>query len=178
MKPLPKEVLKAMKKVFKRETKQLKNIFLYFLTYRCPKSHCCFGTIPFQACFGLKNPYAHLRSCYKRGKSVGEQDKLILGFDNVDIHASKTSGGSMKNHFKSETITEMDKAIEGYNWLIFYITPLRIVDSPNCRSFIHLDVVALSKTVIDVIIKVVEPVENIKEAAITGKRSFHVRWMI
>lgn len=135
MNPSRKEIVEVVMTFEKRHNFLVKNLLRGVFTYRRPKTNCSTGTISFQADTGSQNPYAHLRSYYGLGKPLKGQEKIILKLYNDAPEAKKTSGGSIKSHFKSESLTEMEKAINGYiSQLVWKNAPVRIVDSPNYRS--------------------------------------------
>lgn len=143
----------------KLETKLLKKLLRQFVTYRCPKTNCSADNIWIEARSCFRNPYADRRSCYGRGKPVEEQQTFIPGLFNDGVEALNTSGGSSENHFKAWPLTQTEKTTTDISDSLFFNAPLRIVDSPNYRSFTRFEVILSSKSLSDVLVKIVELVE-------------------
>ena len=76
MKTSKKEIVEALMTFVGNEKRVVKGKECDYLIYKCPKPTCLSERLSFQANTGYQNPYAHLRSCYGKGKSIVEQDNL------------------------------------------------------------------------------------------------------
>lgn len=161
MAPSPKEIVEAVMTFVKHDTRPVKNILREFLTYSCLKSNCSIATILFQVFTGFQNPYAHIRACYGPGKRVEKQDEILPALCNEALEACNKSSKSIKSHFKSKKISETEREIHGYiSIIVFDNAVLRLVESRYYSNLSRFDIAVSSKTVREVIVKMVELVEK------------------
>ena len=155
-----KEIVQELMSLVANEEKVVNGKAVKYVTYQCPKPTCLSKKISFQLGSGYQNPYAHLRSCYGRGLNTAEQDKLIHGMYEEARAAFRSTGGSISSHFKSDTLSELEKSINSWVRLIIIEScPFSIVTSKEFRRFNRYTADVGIETVQQTIIKMVELVE-------------------
>lgn len=166
-----KEIVETLMTFVSKETKTVNGKCRTHITYRCPKPTCTTKLITFQDKSGFQNPYAHLRSCYGKGKTPHEQDKLLQALFSEARSAAKNAGGTIKSHFQTDTLSEYEKAVIGYVRLIILCSePFSITEDAEYRRFSKYDSVTTPKKVTETIMKLVELVEQRIAKEISGKK--------
>lgn len=161
MKASQKEVVQALMTYVGKEEKDVKGKIRNFLIYECPKPTCAVRKIMFQAGSGFQNPYRHLKACYGRGLPAGEQEGVLQGMYAEAQKATESAGGTISAHFKSDTLSDYECAINSYvHWIILENCPFTIISSPVYRRFNQFQSEVSAATVQDTIIKLVELVEK------------------
>ena len=147
------------KNVFSRSTTKLNKKL--FLKYECPKPGCVTPIVSFLDKTGFNNPYQHLKSCYARGQSATQQQAVLRALYAEAQSTADRLGGSLKSHFRIDTLSEYEKTVNSYIRLIVLKSlPISYVDDNEIRSFSKFNMVVISKTIIQVIFQLVKLVES------------------
>ena len=155
----------------KTETKNVDGVSRVIVTYQCPKSNCATGAITIQRKTGFQNPYAHLRSCYGRGKKNQEQDEILQSMYREAVQAHTDAGGTIRSHFKSETLSPREKVINKFlRLIVLESAPFEIVESVEYRRAFEHPAVTTAETVKETMLKLVELVEQRVRNDICGKK--------
>lgn len=142
-----------------------------FLSYRCPKPSCPTTTITFKENSGFQNPYAHLRSCYGRGKPIAVQKALLDDMYEEAKNTALNAGGSISKHFNSGALSEYEKAMNRYIRLIAIKRfPICHVVDTEFRAVSRYECPIDAKTIRGVILSLVQLVEDRLKEALAGTK--------
>ena len=127
--------------------------------YNCCKASCQTEVI-FQRSAAYNNPYFQIRSCYAKGKSLSEQDRVLRELFEQSRNAAKKHRGTIRSHFDVNSLSDYDKAMYDYiRIIIMKNLALGMCEDTEMRDFSKYDVNLSRKTVTEVIIQLIELVE-------------------
>ena len=102
-----------------------------------------------------------MRSCYGKGKSIGEQENLLYGLFNQCKEEQRLRGGSILSHFTSTILSDYEKAVYGWVRLVVLRNfPVRSVSHAEIRKWFSVDVFVSVDVIPSTIFNLVEIVES------------------
>ena len=106
---------------------------------------------------GFSNPYQHLRSCYGRGLSIADQEKVLQELYEAARKDQRMHGGTILSHFNVSALSEYVRAIYSYMRLIVLrILALSLVEKVNLRSISRFNIRIARDTLSEVMFSLCE----------------------
>ena len=100
--PSPKEVFAGLMSFVGKEKRVFldkesgRSIAKEYLRYRCLKPGCPVQVVSFLEKLGFQNPYAHLKSCYAKGRETKVQDEAL-----ARLHEDAKTAMQQKKRYNS-----------------------------------------------------------------------------